>query len=132
MPDNPTIKPLTKSCPPDPQPPAIASEPIQPRRFSIWILVATLLLVMVVVLGAYRIIVDHEQTDDATIASEKHAYEVIGVLTRILADADDIETGQRGFLLTGKPAYLEPYGAGLDALRRDLSLIRDLSSTLAL
>ncbi|MGZ5084176.1 MAG: CHASE3 domain-containing protein, partial [Usitatibacter sp.] len=30
-------------------------------------------------------------------------------LEKVLSDAKDAETGQRGYLLTGNPRYLEPY-----------------------
>jgi len=41
-----------------------------------------------------------------------HTHEVISTATDILASAVDMETGMRGFLLTGKEAFLEPYSAG--------------------
>ncbi|PPQ31069.1 PAS domain S-box protein [Rhodopila globiformis] len=128
MADNPTIESETRPCPPDPLPPVVASRPIRHSGYRIGTFAATLFLVMIAVLVGYRIILDYKQTDDATIVSEKHAYEVIGVSTRILSVTGDTETGQRGFPLTGKPANLEPYGTGMDALRRDLSLIRDLTT----
>ena len=40
----------------------------------------------------------------------------------------DAETGQRGFLLTGRPEYLEPYNAALDRIPADL---RELSASTA-
>lgn len=36
-------------------------------------------------------------------------HRIITLSLKILADAKDLETGQRGFLLTDDPAYLEPY-----------------------
>ncbi len=40
---------------------------------------------------------------------------------RVLSDAKDLETGERGYLLTGDEAYLEPYRHGLEALARVLA-----------
>jgi len=37
-------------------------------------------------------------------------------VSRVLSDAKDLETGERGFLLTGDDAYLQPYFRGLEAL----------------
>src|ERR1700678_3565388 len=41
----------------------------------------------------------------------RHALEVEAQLNRVQATATDAETGQRGYLLTGRPSYLEPYKA---------------------
>ena len=46
----------------------------------------------------------------------RHALEVEAQLNRVQATATDAETGQRGYLLTGRPSYLEPY----EAARRKL------------
>jgi methyl-accepting chemotaxis protein len=41
-----------------------------------------------------------------------HTYEVQSALRQIEKDLVDAETGQRGFLVTNAPNYLEPYDAG--------------------
>ncbi|MEM1275887.1 MAG: CHASE3 domain-containing protein [Pseudomonadota bacterium] len=41
-----------------------------------------------------------------------HTYNVISVAKNILAVAIDMETGMRGYLLAGKPEFLEPYNSG--------------------
>lgn len=45
----------------------------------------------------------------ADTAKVVHTHEVITELGRLLSAAQDAETGQRGFLLTGNNRYLEPY-----------------------
>jgi signal transduction histidine kinase len=47
----------------------------------------------------------------------RHALEVEAQLNRVLATATDAETGQRGYLLTGRLSYLEPY----ETARRELA-----------
>ena len=42
---------------------------------------------------------------------------------RLLSALIDVETGQRGFLLTGNDAYLEPYQAALPRLRYELETL---------
>ena len=42
-------------------------------------------------------------------AAVQHTLTVEGQLTRVLSLLQDAETGQRGFLLTGNPSYLEPF-----------------------
>jgi methyl-accepting chemotaxis protein len=51
-----------------------------------------------------------------------HTYEVIRTAENTSAALVDIETGHRGFLITGQDQYLEPYNSGLerfDALIKD-------------
>jgi len=38
-----------------------------------------------------------------------HTYEVISTAENVLTAMGDAETGQRGFIITGDPAFLEPY-----------------------
>ncbi len=47
-------------------------------------------------------------------------------LVTVLSLAQDMETGQRGFLLTGEEVYLEPYRSAMTALPRELDEIRDV------
>ena len=42
-----------------------------------------------------------------------HTHEVISALDRVLGHVVDAETGERGFLITGRDGYLEPYDAAL-------------------
>lgn len=41
--------------------------------------------------------------------SEDRAFTVLSSTSRLLDDLQDAETGQRGYLLTGSPSYLQPY-----------------------
>ncbi|MBS0275325.1 MAG: CHASE3 domain-containing protein [Proteobacteria bacterium] len=56
-----------------------------------------------------------------------HSYEVMASMRAILADALDAETGQRGYLLTRKPAYLKPFHEAEARLDRDLDRFQTLS-----
>ncbi len=49
---------------------------------------------------------------------------------RLLSAMKDVETGQRGFLLTGDDAYLEPYRAALPVVQRELASLGALSAPL--
>ncbi|WP_312397658.1 CHASE3 domain-containing protein [Stutzerimonas kunmingensis] len=48
--------------------------------------------------------------------SVSHSLEIITSVQAILSSLQDIETGSRGFILTGDPIYLEPYERGLRQL----------------
>ncbi len=61
--------------------------------------------------------------DEAQIRS---THEVLTTLDGLLTATLDAETGQRGYLLTGEAAYLEPYFGGVDAARRNLTKLEAL------
>ena len=50
----------------------------------------------------------------------QHIYEVIGGAEGLLSTLKDAETGQRGYLLTGDDAYLQPYEDALVRVRAQL------------
>ncbi len=49
-----------------------------------------------------------------------------GSLNRVLQHVLDAETGQRGYLLTGDPRYLEPYSASTAAIGEQLEALREV------
>jgi signal transduction histidine kinase/CheY-like chemotaxis protein len=57
-----------------------------------------------------------------------HTYEVINDLRRVLSDAQDTETGQRGYIITHDSSYLEPYRAGSQLIDKHLAAFRQLTS----
>jgi CheY-like chemotaxis protein/signal transduction histidine kinase/CHASE3 domain sensor protein len=56
-----------------------------------------------------------------------HSHDVIEVLQKVLSSAQDAETGQRGFLLTGSENYLQPYNAALADLPSQIDEIAGLT-----
>src|SRR6266404_8034542 len=57
-----------------------------------------------------------------------HTNEVLTRLEAVLSTLKDAETGQRGYLLTGEPAYLEPYRDAVDRLPRSEEHTSELQS----
>src|SRR4051794_27240109 len=45
----------------------------------------------------------------------------------LLAHVVDQETGERGFVITGNPTYLQPYAVGRTAAARDISTLQGLA-----
>ncbi len=73
-----------------------------------------------------------KRTQEAVLAANRsvsHSLEIITAIQSMLSSLQDIETGSRGFVLTGEPSYLEPYEQGrrqLEAHRRGLQgLVQD-------
>ena len=56
-----------------------------------------------------------------------HTNEVLTRLETVLSTLKDAETGQRGYLLTGEPAYLEPYRDAVDRLPRQIADLRQVT-----
>lgn len=57
-----------------------------------------------------------------------HTHIVLEKLQGLLADTTEADTSQRGYMLTGQERYLEPYRAGLNQARQDLTELRTLTS----
>ena len=57
-----------------------------------------------------------------------HSYEVLGEASGLLESLINIETGQRGFALTGKDSSLEPLAAGQRSFGEHLQKIRALTA----
>ncbi len=57
-----------------------------------------------------------------------HTYEVLGRLHTTFEHILDAETGQRGYLITGRDEYLEPYNTALFEIDRDLSELKSMTS----
>ncbi len=98
----------------EPQPQTGRSE----RAFSykiqagFWLVGAVLLSIG---LAGYQSIREFDETVDWV----AHSQEVLGRLQVVLSDVQDIEIGLRGYLMTGKENFLDPYKTGLDVVSRD-------------
>lgn len=58
-----------------------------------------------------------------------HTHEVLGAFADVRSLLKDTETGQRGYLLTEKVEYLEPYDSGRKEIAVSLERLRNLTST---
>ncbi|NHQ90419.1 methyl-accepting chemotaxis protein [Janthinobacterium lividum] len=61
-------------------------------------------------------------------AINTHTYQVLGENDAILESLINMETGQRGYVITGAEASLEPYAAGKQAFRKHVDKARALTS----
>ncbi len=61
-------------------------------------------------------------------ASIAHSYAVRETTRELLSSVKDMETGQRGFLITGAPAFLDPYRAGLREVEEEFQRLRRLTN----
>ncbi|HKQ71756.1 MAG TPA: CHASE3 domain-containing protein [Polyangiaceae bacterium] len=57
-----------------------------------------------------------------------HTYQVRKDLADLLSQLKDAETGQRGFVITGNEAFLEPYTSGMAEVEKTLEDLKRLTS----
>ena len=65
---------------------------------------------------------------ERTAEARKHTFLVLNRADDLLSALKDAETGQRGYLLTGDEAFLQPYLAVRDSVRVQLKELRQLTS----
>jgi signal transduction histidine kinase/ActR/RegA family two-component response regulator len=94
--------------------------PVFQRRRSIVFLIATLALLLAVIAANYASVGRQDAEQD----SAQRSLEVQLRLARVLSLLQDAETGQRGYLLTHKEAYLRPYSAALPAIDGEIAALR--------
>jgi len=75
-------------------------------------------------------IVAYRSTDALVVNNHNvtHTHAVLEDLAHVLSIMKDAETGQRGFVVTGDEAYLEPYNSALAAIYRAVDDLRALTS----
>lgn len=59
--------------------------------------------------------------------SVRHTHQVITTVQQVLSAMKDAETGQRGYVITGEPRYLEPYQGAREAVRVGVKELRELT-----
>gem|GEM_PF-1134715 len=77
---------------------------------------------IVIVVGAISYLDDQAYKNNAAAARQSRS--IVEQTHELLSQLKDAETGQRGFLLTGDPYYLEPYVTALPRIRHVLSELR--------
>ena len=100
-----------------------AGEVLAANRW-IWLAGVPVILVLAATLFISFTFADNERRQQAWLV---HTYQVVDSLRVLLNDAADAETGQRGYLLTRKPAFLAPYHDARDRIGRDLERFAELT-----
>ena len=93
------------------------------RRVIVGFAVAVLLTVL---LSALSWRASQQAAEDAEWVA--HTHQVSATLEFTLRHSDDVETGGRGFALTGRKSFLEPFEAGKLAVGQDLQSLRRLTA----
>jgi PAS domain S-box-containing protein len=57
-----------------------------------------------------------------------HTHEVLDALEQVISTLKDAETGQRGYLITGEPRYLEPFNSAVATIRDRIERLERLTA----
>lgn len=60
-------------------------------------------------------------------ARERTTYQVLGQLNTLETELVNAETGQRGYIITGQPRYLEPYDNAVKEIDRSYAILRQVT-----
>jgi PAS domain S-box-containing protein len=87
-------------------------------------MVLALVILVAVGLVSYRTASEWVQAA----AARDREHRVIENLQLLLTELDDAETGQRGYLITGEPRYLQPYDKALGTVSRTVQALDGLTA----
>jgi CHASE3 domain sensor protein len=96
------------------------------RRTFTWLTLVSLLPIVVAVVGSGYITYRYNALLTDTRKHVAHSLEVTTAIDDLLIDLVDVETGQRGYLITGDSHYLEPYKAAGERLSEAFADLRRL------
>jgi CheY-like chemotaxis protein len=104
------------------QPSAHSGPPLPPAVFAGFAVAVVAVILMAVV--SYQA----QQRSRAAADAVTQGVELLVQVQNVLSSTKDAETGQRGFLLTGDEAYLEPFVSGRAAIEGELNKVRALTA----
>ncbi|MCL6755312.1 response regulator [Nostoc sp. CCCryo 231-06] len=75
-------------------------------------------------------LISYQSTNELieTSAKESHTYQVLSQLEDLSLQLTNAETGQRGYIITGEPRYLEPYNAAIEVLNQKVNELQRLTA----
>ncbi|HTB16746.1 MAG TPA: CHASE3 domain-containing protein [Bryobacteraceae bacterium] len=94
------------------------------RRPDRWYLAGALLILIVVTVFSYQDWTAFQRSAPQV----QHSRALLQQIEQTLSSIKDAETGQRGFVITGNPEYLEVYSAAVAALPGQLNELRALAA----
>ncbi|EDZ62334.1 response regulator receiver (GGDEF/PAS/PAC domain) [Sulfurimonas gotlandica GD1] len=87
-----------------------------------------LISVPIIIVGNVYLILEYKKIGQEKLNWVEHTHEVIHEANIYISAMKDIETGQRGYLLTLKDDYLEPYILGLSKAKNSFDQLKQLTS----
>ncbi len=97
---------------------------IQKSKLILPSFVLAMLVLLLAGLGAYR-------QDRRNVAAEqlvRHTFQVLGELNTTLSSMQDVETGSRGYVISGEESYLEPFNNAVRLVPQEIQRLRQLTA----
>jgi methyl-accepting chemotaxis protein WspA len=85
-----------------------------------------LALLALVIIGIASYLSIHRFLETAHMVD--HTYQVINQIDELLTELVNVETGQRGYTITGDESFLDPYTAGVAKVPEEIAAIRKLTA----
>ncbi|MDB5845463.1 MAG: multi-sensor signal transduction histidine kinase [Polaromonas sp.] len=85
-------------------------------------------LPLAILAAAFMIFINEATFQQSTqaVGNMEKAQQTRSAITRLVRQVLDAETGQRGYLLTGDPRYLEPYRAAVGDITENLNVLQQI------
>ncbi|MCB1494614.1 MAG: CHASE3 domain-containing protein [Bauldia sp.] len=96
------------------------------RGLFSWVTVASMLPIVVAVLASGYITYRYNRVVTETREMVEHSLRVTTAIDDLMIDLQDLETGQRGYLITGEDTYLEPFETARGRFEADLGALDNL------
>ena len=96
--------------------------PVLPPRTLAGFAAAIVTVVLIALFGYRSLDTTNDSTDLTT-----YTFQVMQRVDALMSSVKDAETGQRGYLLTGREAYLEPYSEARASIPGQLLALRRLT-----
>lgn len=93
-----------------------------------WKLIAVMVFILAIMFTSYYSLNSTNADFVSNAESVSHTHEVLNETEQILSGAKDLESGERGFLLTGNDEFLEPMQTAKDSIFRDIRQLRLLTT----
>lgn len=90
-------------------------------KLGVGFIIVVLLANALMSFRATRDLIEHEQW-------VSHSHQVIHELEVVLSTVKDAETGERGFIITGSPEYLEPYHSAIAQIDGHVEKLKQLTA----
>lgn len=109
-------------------PHAVQAAPANTGRVPLAVVVITLVSIALLVVNASLLVINTAGTMESN-AQYARSYEIKRSLTSFESIITSAESGQRGYLLTGQTAYLEPFFRASRGWRTEINRLRNLTAS---
>lgn len=96
------------------------------RSLRLWLSLTALLLVLATLIAATGNFIERHRVDSAQAQLRQHLRPAAASAQELITAYVNQETGQRGYLLTGDEAFLEPYATGTGAVNQIQAQLKQL------